>query len=41
MDRNDLTVLLSVMAVAVLVAVSIIGFAAAIGFSVRVFQWVS
>ena len=40
-DRRDLDVLAAVAAIGVTLAVSVVGFAAALGFAVRVFQWAS
>ena len=40
-DRHDLDVLAAVAAIGVVLAVSAVGLAAALGFAVRVFQWAS
>lgn len=40
-DRRDLDVLAAVAAIGLVLAASIVGSAAALGFAVRVFQWTS
>ena len=40
-DRHDLDVLAAVGAIGLMLGVSAVGLAAALGFAVRVFQWAS
>ena len=40
-DRHDLDVLAAVGAIGLMLGVSAVGLAAALGFAVRVFQWTS
>ena len=40
-DRRDLDVLAAVAAIGLMLGVSAVGLAAALGFAVRVFQWAS